>query len=107
MWRFMWYKKLGGASAWSDWYEAQDGSVRARHDVVFDTLESRAAHEWTPPFAKLMGKGLVEILIHKNVQHRLLGCFGPEQGQFSIVVTCTHKDKVYYPKEAKDTHKKS
>jgi hypothetical protein len=103
----MWYKNLGGSGAWSDWYNAhRDKAVRARHDLVFDYLECRQPNEWRGPHAEQMGDGIVEIKIHTKVQHRLLGCFGPEQLHFSVLVTCTHKGRVYDPKEAKKTNKK-
>jgi hypothetical protein len=106
MWRFMWYKGLGGNGAWADWYTGLDEAAKARHDLVFDFLQDRQANKWRKPFAKTMGKGQVEITIHTRTQHRLFGFFGPQQGQFSVLVPCTHKDKVYKPKDAKETHKK-
>lgn len=104
MWRFMSYKRPGGDRAWSDWYATLDQAAKARHDVVFDFLESRPANQWRKPFAKKMGNGQIEITIHTKIQHRLFGFFGPQQGQFSVLIPCIHKGKVYNPKDAKETH---
>jgi hypothetical protein len=69
-----------------------------------DFLECRSAGEWrTNQHTKKIDDDLIEIRVHGSVQHRLLGFFGPGRGQFTFVISCTHKNSVYSPKKAKKT----
>ena len=106
MWTILWHEDLGNSDPWQEWYLAENAQVRARHDVVFDYLLTRQAHEWRKPFAKRFEGDSIEITIHTNVQHRLLGIYGPGKMQFSVLVACTHKGPVYNPKDAKKTLKR-
>ena len=103
MGRFFWYPD-GTRNPWQSWHDRQSKAVRARHDVVIRFLE---AGHWNEPYAKqLVGyDGLVEIIITKGVAHRLLGFYGLDQGDFTVVIACAHKGDNYYPKDAKDTAK--
>ena len=101
MWSYWWYADPSGPDPWRTWYDAQDASVRARHDAVFRFLEAR--RNWTEPHAKTFD-GIVEIRLKTKVQHRLLGCYWPRMPlAFTIVLPCTHKGKVYDPKDALET----
>ena len=73
---------------------------------MFDYLLKRQAHEWRKPFAKRFEGEAIEITIHTDVQHRLLGVYGPERMQFAVLVACTHKGPVYDPKDARKTLKR-
>jgi hypothetical protein len=102
MWRYWWYADPKGPCPWRAWYDAQDASVKARHDDVFRFLESRP--DWREPHAKKLDDGLVEIIIKTKVQHRLLGfCWAGNRREFVFVLACTHKGVVYKPKNALGT----
>jgi phage-related protein len=104
MWRWLCYDdKDPRGPLWSRWYCEADDSIRGRHDVVFDFLEVRNGGQWREPHTKKLGKGIIEIRITGDVQHRLLGFFGPKKDEFTFVLACTHKQNVYTPKNAKAT----
>src|ERR1700729_12628 len=88
---------------WVRWYRGLDDAVQGKHDTVLDYLEPRGAHEWREPHTKKLNDDIIEIRIRSNVQHRLFGFFGPERGQFTILLSCTHKQNVYDPPDAKKT----
>jgi predicted small lipoprotein YifL len=60
-----------------------------------------------PDFRRLRGKsykGLGEIRWETaNVQHRVIGCAGPQAGEYIFLIGCTHKGPVYDPPSALDT----
>lgn len=41
--------------------------------------------------------------IHARKATRAIGFFGPDEGEFTIVMVCTHKDNVYKPASALKT----
>jgi hypothetical protein len=100
VWRFFWYDDGEKECPWATWYHGQAVAVQARHDVVFKILEAREGNEWREPHAKNLGDGLIEVCFHKSVNHRLLGLFGPDRHEFTVVLPCSHKDKIYKPKAA-------
>ena len=77
--------------------------MKGKHETVFDILEARQI--WTTPYSKKLGDGLVEIRIRGEIQHRILGYFSPEKG-FTILLICTHKGRVYSPRDAIKTARK-
>ena len=87
---------------WDRWYAAQNKQVRARHDTVLRMLASITI--WQDPFFHgLGGKGIEQILIHKDRQWRILGYRNGSLTEFTVVGTCYHKDNRYYPQEAPRT----
>jgi hypothetical protein len=103
MWQYWWYANPSGPDPWRAWYDAQDGQVRGRHDSVFKFLELRP--NWKEPHAKKFDNGVVEIILKTRVQHRLLGFYWPQPQRlsFTILLPCTHKGKIYDPKNALET----
>jgi hypothetical protein len=104
MWEWLCYDDGGDEDLWDRWYHEVDDAVRGKHDTIIDFLECRGAHEWRiNQHTEKINDDLIEIRIHGSVQHRLLGFFGPARGQFTFVISCTHKKNVYSPKSAKKT----
>jgi hypothetical protein len=103
MWTFLWYPD-GTDNPWLTWYEKQDARVKGAHDRCIDFLKVREVHEWRIPYSDKLETydGIYEIRIKTKVQHRLLGAFSPGR-QFVILLSCTHKDKAYVPKDALNT----
>jgi hypothetical protein len=106
MWTYWWYADPDPKKPcpWRAWYDARDSSVQGRHDDVFRYLEGRK--DWREPHAKAIGD-VVEVILKTKVQHRLLGFYWPKGTlQFTFLLPCTHKGKVYSPKEAFKTANK-
>jgi hypothetical protein len=101
MWKYWWYGDPNGPDPWRAWYDDQNAAVRARHDNVFRFLESRES--WVGTHAKKIDD-FVEVILSTRVEHRLLGCYWPPaKCCFTFVMQCTHKGKVYKPKNAFET----
>lgn len=99
MWTYWWYEDPNDPTPWQTWYSRQSNAVRGKHDSVFKFLENSPL--WREPFAKQLSNGVIEVRITGETQHRLLGFYWPrEQFHFTFVLTCTHKGRVYDPKEA-------
>lgn len=100
MWTYWWYG-TDAQCPWRTWYDAQNERVQAKHDFVFEVLESRPT--WTEPYAKkLTNEDFVEIILKTKVQHRLFGFYWPQNQRcsFTFLLPATHKDDVYNPKDA-------
>jgi hypothetical protein len=101
MWKYWWYGDPNGTDPWREWYERQLPAVQGKHDSVFKFLE--ATTTWGEPHTKRVDD-FVEIILKTKVQHRLLGFNWPRQSCcFTFLIPCTHKDKVYKPKNAFET----
>lgn len=103
---FYCYDTNENPNLWAAWYAAQSSKVRAKHDVVLEFLEQRLGSLWRLPHADLLGDGLIEIRITGDVQWRVLGFFGPSKFDFTVVLVCYHKGRVYTPKSAIKTAKR-
>jgi hypothetical protein len=101
MWNYWWYGDPNGPDPWRAWYDGQLPAVQGRHDNVFRFLEVR--NTWGEPHAKRIDD-FVEVILTTKVQHRMLGFFWPREPHcFTFLLPCTHKDKVYKPKNAFET----
>lgn len=87
---------------WDRWYAEQNSKVKARHDTVLRMLKSVTI--WRDPFFHgLGGKGIEQILIHKDRQWRILGYRDAAMTEFTVVGICYHKDRNYTPRDAEKT----
>ena len=102
MWEWFCYNDGEQDNLWVRWYRGVDDAVQGKHDAIFDFLEVSHAHLWRP-HTKKINDDIIEVRIHGDVQHRLLGFFGPQRGQFTFVLSCNHKQNVYDPPDAKKT----
>ena len=105
MWQYWWYADPNPKKPdpWRKWYDAQNSSVRGKHDIVFRFLETQIT--WTKPHTKKIND-FVEIILRGEVQHRLLDSYWPPGNlTFTFLLPCTHKDKVYNPKDVFRTAK--
>jgi hypothetical protein len=74
--------------------------------VAIEFLEQRPRDEWRrPEFDLLSGKhrAIGEIRFKVDKQYRILGCFGPNQSEFTMLVGSSKKGKNYDPRSALDT----
>jgi hypothetical protein len=104
-WRFMDYCSEAGNDLIEEWYLDQDAEVRADFDVTLRNLAG--THDWhgLNEFKMLHGKqgGFGEIRFKtRNVQYRPIGRFGPNKREFTLLVGCHKKQRVYEPPDALD-----
>jgi hypothetical protein len=89
-----------------DWYGRQSGGVQGALDVALEFLAPRPRSEWRrPEFDLLSGKMRVlgEIRLKVDKQYRILGFFGPNPSEFTLLVGSSKKGRNYDPREALET----
>ncbi|MFO1100470.1 MAG: type II toxin-antitoxin system RelE/ParE family toxin [Xanthobacteraceae bacterium] len=89
-----------------DWIGRQSDAVRAALDVALEFLEQRARDEWRrPAFDLLSGKmaGIGEIRLKVDKEYRILGFFGPNQSEFTMLIGASKKGRSYDPRDALGT----
>jgi hypothetical protein len=107
LWTFKSYVSPSGRVAIVDWYGRQTVEVQGAFDVVLEFLEQRPRDEWRRPDFDLLSGKLREIgeirFKADRKQIRILGFFGPDPAQFTLLVGSSKKGKQYDPKEALET----
>jgi hypothetical protein len=106
-WVFRDYVHPNGNNPILKWYAKElSAQEQADMDTLLTTLE-RTKSWGLPDYRALQGaqKGLGEIRWKGGQKRplRLIGFFGTESGQFTILVGCTHDNDKYYPANALST----
>ncbi|HXK28007.1 MAG TPA: hypothetical protein VJ646_07115 [Candidatus Binatia bacterium] len=106
IWRFRCFVSANGRNVISHWYEDLSPKEQADFDAEIEIWRKQV--EWdSRDFERLKGQKYKSLFEHKfkscGKQHRILGCFGPEPRQYTFLLGCTHKGKIYDPPEAFDT----
>ena len=88
----------------SAWYDAQSPKIQAAFDQRIRALMQMQLQEWRDPYTKKLkgdGSGLIEIRFFKdNVQYRPLGFFGPNRGEFTILICAIEQGDEFVPRNA-------
>jgi hypothetical protein len=106
LWTIRCYVSATGRDMVDDWYGRQRDDVRAAVDVVIEYLVQRPRSEWIRPrFDLLAGKmrDVGEIRFKVDKQYRLLGFFGPQRSDFTLLIGASKKGSIYDPKDTLDT----
>lgn len=106
LWTFRCYVSSSGRRAVREWYNQQSDEVQAAFDVSLEFLAQRSRDEWRRPhFDQLSGqmRQIGEIRFKVDKQYRVLGFFGPNRWDFTMVIGCTKKGSVYDPPSALST----
>lgn len=104
-WRFKVYVSPTG-NALQKFIDEQDDAVMQHFKVRVRYLSNTAIRDWKEPAAKKLHgiADIYEVRFKANgVQHRPLGFFGPNKGEFTILVWATHKQNIYDPHDAINT----
>lgn len=77
--------KVAGVDVIEEWLKSLPPNISERFRKILAHME--ITKQWTRPFFdKLTGfDNLYEILVHNKIQPRLLGCFGPRKGEFTLL----------------------
>jgi hypothetical protein len=104
LWIFRCYALRSGKDAIDDWYRCRSNNVQAAFDVTIEYLAQRPRHEWRrPEFDLLSGRmrGIGEIRFKADQkQFRVLGFFGPQPSEFTLLIGASKKGAIYDPKSA-------
>lgn len=104
-WSFRNYVQVGGKNRVRKWYLELTVKEQAKLDRLLVVLEQQ--EYWQFPQYKALSDvkaGLGEIRWKGGgKQMRLLGCRGPERGQYTLLLGCSHKGDRYTPTSALKT----
>jgi hypothetical protein len=106
LWTFRCYVSASGRDMIDDWFERQSDAVQAAVGVALEFLAQRPRDEWRrPEFDLLSGRmrEIGEIRLKSDKQYRILGFFGPEQTNFTLLVGASKKGRNYDPRNALET----
>ena len=85
-----------------DWREQMPVKAKARMDNILDFLE--VTKNWTniPYIKPIKGyDGIFELrFIVSNIQYRPLGCYGPEEKTFILLIGATEQGNEFNPRNA-------
>ena len=108
-WTFKVFVSARGRNVIAEWLGSLPIDARYRIRLHFDFM--MGLKDWSRPYAaKLKGKKydpIWEIRFTWNkFQYRPLGCFGPDDGDFTILIGAIEKSKgVFKPRNAPETAK--
>lgn len=105
IWTFFDYKSGMGNNQIGKWYDSLSAQEQSDFDEFLKILGK--TKNWDKQDCKRLHskqKGLAELRFSScNKQHRVIGQFGPERYQFTLLLGCTHKQNIYDPPNAMDT----
>jgi Phage derived protein Gp49-like (DUF891) len=94
-----------GRNVIADWYTGLLAQEQSDFQALMRILAK--TRQWHRGAFKLLGRqyrGLGELRFDSERKaHRVIGCFGPALGQFTMLIGCFHKQRVYTPANALDT----
>jgi hypothetical protein len=100
LWTFRCYVSPTGRDMIDDWYGRQSDEVQGAVDVALEYLGQRPRSDWRrPEFDLLSGKmrAIGEIRFKVDKPYRILGFFGPNRSDFTMLIGCSKKGKNYDP----------
>ena len=104
IWTFFDYVSHVGNNQIDRWYEDLLIQEQSDFDEFLKTLgktEKWGNRDYRPLHCKCIGLGELCFASCKK-QHRVIGQFGPNH-QYTLLIGCTHKQRVYDPPNAMDT----
>jgi hypothetical protein len=104
---FMEVLSSGGRGYITDWYQDLEVDAQAEFDQTLIVLAGMPRRLWTrPEFSPLEG-GICEVRFFADgKQYRPLGCDGPGNNRFTILVGAYKKMFAWTPRDARETAKR-
>ena len=85
------------------WYQDLPETAQAKFDTILEHLRDTPHVQWHPNIVKPVGDSLLEIRFQvRNVLHRPLGCFGPDRGEFTILMPAREQGDRFVPPNARE-----
>ncbi len=103
IWNFKVFVSNRGTREIDDWLNSQPARAKAKIKKRITYLEISELSKWVRPYAtKLHGSDDIwEIrVIFANVQYRPLGCFGPKNDEFTLLIGAKERGKRLEPVNA-------
>lgn len=102
-WTFRTYRTSSGEDEIDVWYQSLRSKNKAKMLVRLQYLGDQPRDGWKRPyFDSLSGEcsGLGEIRLKiDRTQFRLIGAFGPEREEFTILLVAVEKDSKFEPRD--------
>jgi hypothetical protein len=106
-WQFKAFRKESGKNAIEEWLEGLSQTAQASIRAGISYLEARPPREWVRPFFDTLSGRIHKIRITDIIEkkeYRILGCFGPGDRVFTMLIGAIEKDRKLEP-GAKETAK--
>ncbi|MBI2987622.1 MAG: type II toxin-antitoxin system RelE/ParE family toxin [Deltaproteobacteria bacterium] len=107
-WKFFDFMRNPGRDAIEEWTQSLPKPAKADFEALLSVLavtktwDNRDVSALRGGVAK--GKGILEIKFSRaGIQYRVLGFYGLNRGEFTLLIGCTHKQRRYNPTNAIDT----
>jgi hypothetical protein len=103
IWTFKGYLSESGAPVIEEWYESLSAKEQVKLSTILEHMADNHNTDWNPNHVfPLSGyKGIYEIRFRvRNVLHRPLGCFGPNQNEFTLLIPAREQGDTFKPKGA-------
>jgi hypothetical protein len=101
--KFIDFNRRGAISEVSEWLVGLPYNVRTRMNAIINHME--ITRVWSTRYFKALKgyNGIYEIrFIVNNIQYRPLGCYGPDEKQFTILIGATKKGNRFNPANARE-----
>lgn len=107
LWTVNCYVSLSGRDVIGGWHDGLTPTAQAEFRVRLEYLTQHPRQNWIRPHFDLLKRechGLGEIRFKADrTQHRVLGFFGPNRMEFTLVIGAVEKDRKFEPKRACET----
>jgi hypothetical protein len=103
-WTFKVFISSSGVDVFAKWLNTLPDKDQAKIETIIRRLEITKTLG-RPYTAKLKGyPGLYEIIVFSGkIQYRPIGCYGPNQKEFTILIGAIKKGRKFKPKDALNT----
>ncbi len=101
MWLFCEFVTEGGRGTITEWYKGLLVEAQRDFEDRVRYLANVPRRLWSLPYYRQLTVHIGEIRFKANrTQYRPLGFFGPEEGQFTLLMGAREKDRKFIPKDA-------
>lgn len=110
-WRLLTYRRVSGRDEVGDWIRSWKKKNFAKVLAMLDDMQRLTKESWPPSYFSLLkgdhwaGLGEVRLKLDR-VNYRIISFFGPEKGEFTMLLVAVEKDWKLTPKDAHDIAKR-
>jgi hypothetical protein len=103
LWTFKGFLSENGRDIFKEWYEQLPVGAQAKFDAILEYLRDTPHTQWSTAVVLPLSEaeGIFEIRVKiRNVLYRPLGCFGPDRGEFTLLVPAREHGNRFEPRNA-------
>lgn len=95
------YVDMDGVNIIKAWLDSLPLKTKAKVNARLGALEQLDRTEWKMPLTEVLTgdkDGLIAVRVKYNkIEYRLLGYYGPERGEFTLLTHCKESNDRYIP----------